>query len=158
MRGLRLVVSITLALVPLFNTNVAEAQQAAKVARIGWLGLDPDRSPQLRVAFLEGLRDLGYVEGRNFVLETRYAGGTLEHAPAAAAELAALKLDVIVAATTPTALAAKRATRTIPIVFPAASDPVTSGLVSSLARPGGNVTGLSFLSAEIAGKHLELLK
>jgi putative ABC transport system substrate-binding protein len=158
MLGLRLVVSVTLALVSFFSTGAAEAQQTANVARIGWLGLDPDRSPHLRVAFLEGLRDLGYVEGRNFVLETRYAGGSLEHAPAAAAELAALKLDVIVAATTPTALAAKHATRTIPIVFPAASDPVTSGLVSSLARPGGNVTGLSFLSAELVGKHLELLK
>jgi len=144
--------------VSLFTTGVAEAQQGAKVARIGWLGLEPDCSPHLRAAFLEGLRDLGYVEGRNLVIESRYAGGSAERAPAAAAELAALKLDVIVAGTTPTALAAKHATRTTPIVFPAASDPVTSGLVSSLARPGGNVTELSFLSAELVGKHLELLK
>jgi putative ABC transport system substrate-binding protein len=135
----------------------AEAQQGAKVARIGWLGLDPERGTHLRVAFLEGLRDLGYVEGRDFVIESRYTGGSLERALAAAAELAAVKIDVIVAGTTPMALAAKHATRTIPIVFTSASDPVTSGLVNSPARPGGNVTGLSFLSAELVGKHLELL-
>ena len=135
----------------------AEAQRTAKVARIGWLGLDPERHTHLRMAFLEGLRDLGYVEGRDFAIESRYTGGSLERAPAAAAELVALKLDVIVAGATPIALAAKHATRTIPIVFTSASDPVTSGLVSSLARPGGNVTGLSFLSVELVGKHLELL-
>jgi putative ABC transport system substrate-binding protein len=157
MPRLRLITSVTVALVSLFTTGVAEAQQAAKVARIGWLGVD-ERGAHLRVACLEGLRDLGYVEGRNFVIEIRYTGGSAERAPAAAAELAALKLDVIVAGTTAAALAAKHATRTIPIVFPAGSDPVTIGLVSSLARPGGNVTGLSFLSAELVGKHLELLK
>jgi ABC-type uncharacterized transport system substrate-binding protein len=157
MPGLRFA-SVTVALVLLFNTGAAEAQQAAKVARIGWIGLDPERGTHQRAAFLEGLRDLGYVEGRDFVIESRWVGGSLERAPAAAAELAALKLDVIVAGTTPTALAVKHATRTIPIVFPAASDPVTSGLVVSLARPGGNATGLSFLSAELVGKHLELLK
>ena len=135
----------------------AEAQRASKVARIGWLGLDPERHTHLRMAFLEGLRDLGYVEGRDFAIESRYIGASLERAPAAAAELAALKLDVIVAGATPIALAAKHATTTIPIVFTSASDPVTSGLVSSLARPGGNVTGLSFLSVELVGKHLELL-
>lgn len=158
MLGLRLVVSATLALVSFFSPGAAEAQQAAKVARIGWLGLDPERGTHLRVAFLQGLRDLGYVEGRDFAIESRYTGGSLERAPAAAAELAALKPDVIVAGATPIALAAKQATRTIPIVFTSASDPVTSGLVSSLARPGGNVTGLSFLSAELVGKHLEVLK
>jgi putative tryptophan/tyrosine transport system substrate-binding protein len=135
-----------------------EAQQAVKVARIGWLGLDPAGAPHLRAAFLEGLRDLGYVEGRNLVVESRYTGGALERVPAVAAELAALGLDVIVATNTPNALAAKHATRSIPIVFTAASDPVASGLVTSLARPGGNVTGLSFLSPELVGKHLELLK
>ena len=158
MLALRLVASVTLALVSLFTIGAAEAQQAAKVARIGWLGVEPERDPYLRSAFLEGLRDLGYVEGRNLVVESRYTGGTLERAPASAAELAALKLDVIVAATTPGALAAKHATSSIPIVFPAASNPVASGLVSSLARPGGNVTGLSFLNPELVGKHLELLK
>ena len=158
MVGLRLVVSVTLALVSIVSTDAAEAQQATKVARIGWLAVDPERAPHLRAAFVDGLRDLGYVEGRNLVIESRYTGGSLERTPAAAAELVALKLDVIVAATTPNALAAKHATGTIPVVFAAASDPVTSGLVSSLARPGGNVTGLSFLTAELVGKHLELLK
>jgi putative ABC transport system substrate-binding protein len=128
----------------------AEAQQAAKVARIGWMGDNPALSPQLREAFLQGLRDLGYVEGRSVVIEYRYAEGKLERLPALAAELVTLKVDVIVAATgTPAALAAKRATRTVPIVFPAASDPVTSGLVTSLARPGGNVTGLSFFTPDL---------
>jgi putative ABC transport system substrate-binding protein len=136
----------------------AEAQQAAKVARIGWIGLDPAAGSNLRTAFFEGLRDLGYVEGRNLVVESRYTGGTLERIPAVATELAALGLDVIVAGATPHALAAKHATPSIPIVFAAASDPVASGLVTSLARPGGNVTGLSFLSPELVGKHLELLK
>ena len=136
----------------------ARAQQAVKVARIGWIGLDPAAGSYLRTAFLEGLRDLGYVEGRNLVVESRYTGGTLERIPAVATELAALGLDVIVAGATPHALAAKHATRSIPIVFAAASDPVASGLVTSLARPGGNVTGLSFLSPELVGKHLELLK
>jgi putative ABC transport system substrate-binding protein len=136
----------------------AQAQQAVKVARIGWLGVDPDGASHLRAAFLEGLRDLGYVEGRNLVVEFRYTGRTLERIPAVATELAALGLDVIVAGTTPNALAAKHATRSIPIVFAAASNPVASGLVTSLARPGGNVTGLSFLDPELVGKQLELLK
>jgi putative ABC transport system substrate-binding protein len=137
----------------------AEAQQAAKVARIGWLGDDPRRSPQLRQAFFRGLRDLGYVEGRNFVVESRYAEGKLERFSALAAELVALKVDVIVTpGGTLATLAAKQATRSVPIVFPATSDPVASGLVSSLARPGGNVTGLSFFSPELVGKCLELLK
>jgi putative ABC transport system substrate-binding protein len=158
MMGLRLVFSVTFALVGLFNAVAAEAQQAAKVARIGWLGEEPTRSTYLREAFLQGMGDLGYVEGRNLVLESRYAEGKLERFPALAAELVALKVDVIVAAGgTRAVLAAKQATKTVPIVFPAASDPVASGLVSSLARPDGNVTGLSFFSPELVGKCLELL-
>ena len=136
----------------------ANAQQAAKVARIGYLSPNLAASPHLRDAFLQGLRDLGYVEGRNLVIEYRDAEDKLERFPALAAELVALKVDVLVAPTTPAALAAKQVTRTIPIVFPAASDPVTSGLVTSFARPGGNVTGLSFFSPELVGKCLELLK
>jgi len=137
----------------------AEAQQAAKAARIGYLasGGDPGASPTGR-AFLQGLRDLGYVEGRNVVIEYRFAEEKLERLPALAAELVALKVDVIVAPNTPAALAAKQATRTIPIVFSFAADPLTSGLVTSLARPGGNVTGLSLLGPELVGKCLELLK
>ena len=136
----------------------ANAQQAAKVARIGWLTLNLAGAPPVREAFLQGLRDLGYVEGRNVVIEYRDAEGKLERLPALAAELVALKVDVIVASSPPDALAAKQATGTLPIVFTSSGDPVTSGLVTSLARPGGNVTGLSALVPELVGKRLELLK
>ncbi|HEV2054419.1 MAG TPA: ABC transporter substrate-binding protein, partial [Methylomirabilota bacterium] len=136
----------------------AEAQQAAKVARIGYLAGNVSASPHLNEAFRQGLRDLGYVEGRNVVIEYRDAEGKLERLPALAAELVALKVDVIVAGGTPQALAAKQATRTLPIVFAAAADPVASGLVTSLARPGGNVTGLSQQTSELVGKCLEQLK
>jgi putative ABC transport system substrate-binding protein len=115
-------------------------------------------SPHQHEAFRQGLRDLGYVEGRNLVIEYRDAEGKSERLPALAAELVALKVDVIFAPTTATALAAKQATRTLPIVFAVVADPVTSGFVTSLARPGGNVTGLSFLAPELVGKRLELLK
>jgi ABC-type uncharacterized transport system substrate-binding protein len=137
---------------------VAEAQQATKVARIGYLLSNPAANPHLHEAFRQGLRDLGYVEGRNLVIEYRSAEGKLERLPALAAELVALKVDVIVAGGgTPAALAAKQATKTIPIVFVPLADPVTSGLVTSLARPGGNVTGLSVLLPELVGKCLEQL-
>jgi putative ABC transport system substrate-binding protein len=134
----------------------AEAQQAAKVARIGFLTLNLGANPHLPEAFRQGLRDLGYLEGRNVVIEFRDAEGKLERLPALAAELVAFKVDVIVAGPTLAALTAKQATRTIPIVFVAA-DPVGRGLVTSLARPGGNVTGLSILVAELVGKCLEQL-
>ncbi len=158
MIGPRLAFSITLLLGGLFSPVGAEAQQAAKIARIGYLTLSLAAAPHLREAFLQGLRDLGYVEGRNVVIEYRDAEGKLERLPALAAELVALKVDVIVAGGTPQALAAKQATRTIPIVFAAAVDPVENGLVTSLARPGGNVTGLSNLAQELVGKRLEQLK
>jgi putative tryptophan/tyrosine transport system substrate-binding protein len=136
----------------------AVAQQAAKIARIGFLTANLAPNPHLREAFRQGLRDLGYVEGRNVVIEYRYAEGKPERLPALAAELVALKVDVIVASGTLAALAAKQATRTLPIVFSPAGDPVGSGLVTSLARPGGNVTGLSAFAPELVGKRLELLK
>jgi putative ABC transport system substrate-binding protein len=137
----------------------AEAQQAAKIARIGYLASNLAAGPHLHEAFRQGLRDLGYIEGRNLVIEYRDAEGKLERLPALAAELVALKIDVIVAAGgTPAALAAKQATRTLPIVFTAAADPVMDGLVTNLARPGGNVTGLSLFFPELVGKCLELLK
>jgi ABC-type uncharacterized transport system substrate-binding protein len=137
----------------------AEAQQAAKIARIGFLSLNVSASPHVLEPFLQGLRDLGYVEGRNLVIEYRDAEGKPERLPALAAELVALKVDVIFAPGTPHALAAKQATRTVPIVFTGVTDPVTDGLVTSLARPGGNVTGLSLLATlELVGKRLELLK
>ena len=135
----------------------AEAQQAAQVARVGYLAANLAASPHLQEAFLQGLRDLGYVEGRNLVIEYRDGEGKFERLPALAAELVALKVDVLVASPTVSALAAKQATRTLPIVFPVA-DPVSSGLVTSLARPGGNLTGLSILAPEMVGKGLELLK
>jgi putative ABC transport system substrate-binding protein len=135
----------------------AEAQSAAKVPRIGYLAPNLAASPHLREAFRQGLRDLGYVESQNVVIEYRSAEGKPERLPALAAELVALKVDVIVGPGTPTALAARQATRTLPIVFATAADPVGSGLVTSLARPGGNVTGLSILAPELVGKRLELL-
>jgi len=135
----------------------AQAQQAAKIARIGYLSPNLAASPHNHEAFRRGLRDLGYVEGRNVVIEYRDAEAKLERLPALAAELVALKVDVIVAPNTPAALSAKRATKTIPIVFAVAGDPVGSGLVTSLARPGGNVTGLSNLALDLVGKCLELL-
>ena len=136
----------------------AEAQQAAKIARIGYLSPNLSVSPHTHEAFRQGLRDLGYVEGRNVVIEYRDAEGKFERLPALADELVALKVDVIVAPNTAAALAVKQATRTLPIVFAVAADPVASGLVTSLARPGGNVTGLTGLSPELVGKGLEQLK
>ena len=153
MRVIGLFLALGLVLAPL----AAEAQQAAKVPRIGWLAVNRAPNLHLSEAFRQGLRDLGYVEGRNVVIEYRDAEGKFERFPALAAELVALKVDVIVALSTPAALAARQATKTIPVIFVALGDPVTSGLVTSLARPGGNVTGVSFLSPELVGKRLERL-
>jgi putative ABC transport system substrate-binding protein len=127
----------------------AEAQPAGKIARIGYLATNLAADPHQLEALLQGLRDLGYFEGRNVTIESRAAEGKLERLPALAAELVAIKVDVIVAASTPPA--------TLPVVFAATADAVTSGLVTSLARPGGNVTGLSFLAPEVVGKCLEQL-
>jgi putative tryptophan/tyrosine transport system substrate-binding protein len=138
--------------------NAAGAQQADKVARIGVLAVSAAAfSPRIE-AFRRGLREHGYVEGKNIVFEYRYAEGKLDRLPDLAVELVALKVDVIVTASPPSVRAAKRATSTIPIVFAAVGDPVATGLVKSLARPGGNVTGLSILGPELDGKRLELLK
>jgi putative ABC transport system substrate-binding protein len=134
----------------------AEAQQAGKVVRIGYLTIDLAAASQTTEAFRRGLRDLGYVEGRNVAIEYRDAEGKSQRLPAHAAELVALKVDVIVTAGgTLAALAAKQVTKTVPIVFIAVSDPVASGVVNSLAQPGGNVTGLSNSNAELVGKRLE---
>jgi putative ABC transport system substrate-binding protein len=148
--------SLTLGL--LAGPLAAEGQQTAKVPRIGFLSLNLAPNPHLKEAFRQGLRDLGYVEGHNVVIEYRDAEGKLERLPALAAELIALQVDVILAGGTPQALAAKQASRTLPIVFAAAANPVTDGLVTSLARPGGNVTGLASLNPELIGKCLEQLK
>ena len=143
---------LALALAPL----VAEAQPAEKLARIGYLSLGT--AADTPRALLQGLRELGYVEGQNLVIEYRYAEGKAERLPDLAAELVSLKVDVIVAGGTPPPLAAKRATTTIPIVMTSAGDPVGSGLVASLAKPGGNVTGLSTFTRDLAAKRLQLLK
>jgi ABC-type uncharacterized transport system substrate-binding protein len=138
---------------------VAEAQPAAKVYRIGFLGgTPPSAEPRLWEGFFQGLRELGYVEGQNIVIEGRYYGDRIERLPALAAELVRLKVDVIVAGASPAPEAAQRATSTIPIVMAYHSDPVGSGLVASLGRPGGNITGMSVLSRELVGKQLQLLK
>jgi putative tryptophan/tyrosine transport system substrate-binding protein len=137
--------------------RASEAQQPAKIARLGILGAGSAAGVRLE-AFIQGLLDLGYVEGRNLVIEYRNHEGKEERLPALAAELVALKVDVILAVSTLPALAAMKVTRTLPIVFAAAAEPVTSGLVTSLARPGGNVTGMSAVAPELVGKCLELLK
>src|SRR5262249_30631268 len=142
----------------LAGPRAAKAQQAAKIARIGYLAGNLASGPQFPEAFRQGLRDLGYVEGRNMVIEYGDAEGKAERFPALAAELVARKVDVILAPGTEHALAAKQATKTIPIVFADISDPELRGLVTSLARPGGNITGLSNLQPELIGKGLELLK
>ena len=137
----------------------AEAQQAAKMPRIGFLGNSTAAlEANLVGPFREGLRDLGYVEGQNIRIEYRWAEGQYERFPALIAELIALKVDVIVTAGTPAALAVKKATTSIPLVMAAVGDPIGVGLVASLARPGGNVTGLSAIAPELEGKRLELLR
>jgi ABC-type uncharacterized transport system substrate-binding protein len=144
----------------LASVRLAEAQQPTKVHRIGYLAVNsPSLDKQLIEAFQQGLRELGWVDGQNMTIEYRFAEGKLDQLHVLVADLVALKVDVIVSAGgTPPALAAKNATATIPIVFISTSDPVASGLVSSLARPGGNVTGFSNYYAELSGKGLELLK
>jgi putative ABC transport system substrate-binding protein len=133
----------------------AGAQQAAKLRRIGLL---TPVGPQIRTPFEQGLRKLGYVEGQNISIQHRYASGKLDQLPELAAELVRHPVDVIVALSFPAAIAAKRATTTIPVVVANAGDPVATGLVASLARPGGNITGVSAHETELSGKRLELLK
>jgi putative ABC transport system substrate-binding protein len=133
------------------------AQDAGKIPRIGYLSPGTKLS-LLDRSFLQGLRELGYVEGKNILIEYRFAGGKFKRLPAMAAELVQLDVDVIVARVTQASLAAKAATKTIPVVMLGVSDPVGSRLVTSLARPGGNITGTSSQTAEVQGKSLELLK
>ena len=133
-----------------------QAQQPRKVPLVGYLRLV--QLPVYDDAFRQGLRELGYIEGQNIQVEYRYAGGNLERLSRFAAELIGLNVDVIVAGSTQAIDAAKRATKTIPIVFPVTFDPVGSGFVASLARPGGNITGLSTVNPDVAAKRIELLK
>jgi len=151
--------SILFVVVVLAVAVVAEAQQPKKVPRIGHLNAPSLSALAARTeAFRQGLRALGYLEGKNIVIEYRYAEGKLDRLPALAAELVRLKVDIIVSTGPSVTRAAKEATSTIPIVMAFDTDPVGNGFVASLARPGGNITGLSTLAPEISGKQLELLK
>jgi len=135
------------------------AQQAGKVPRIGFLGNSTAAlEANLIGPFREGLRDLGYVDGRNILIEYRWAEGKYERFPTLIAEMIALKVELIVTAGTPAALAVKKATTSIPLVMIAVGDPVANGLITSLARPGGKITGLTSISMELEGKRLELLR
>jgi ABC-type uncharacterized transport system substrate-binding protein len=161
MKKAAVLLSILVAVVLLAVAVIAEAQQAKKIPRIGFLGsLSASSSSDLirTEAFLQGLRELGYVDGKNIVIEYRYADGKLGRLPGLAAELVNLKVDILVARGAPAAHAAKNATSTIPIVMGNAADPVGTGLVASLARPGGNITGLSDFNSGVITKRLELLK
>jgi putative ABC transport system substrate-binding protein len=136
----------------------SDAQQPAKVARVGYIfSFTAAEGRHLWEACRQGLRELGYVEGQNIVLEPRWAEGRYERLPGLVADLLRLKVDVMVVAATPGSLVAKAANNTTPIVMVAVADPVRSGLVASLARPGGNITGLSLLTPELSGKRLQLL-
>jgi putative ABC transport system substrate-binding protein len=135
----------------------AYAQPAPKVSRVGYLGLEESPSPYLE-AFRTGLRRLGYVEGRNIMVESRFAEGRAERLPAVASELVGLKLDVIVAISGPAAQALRKAGMNVPMVIGLSGDPVEAGFVASLARPGGTMTGMTYLQPELGGKRLQLLR
>jgi putative tryptophan/tyrosine transport system substrate-binding protein len=138
---------------------VQAQQRVDKVARIGYLGLEqsPSVSPREK-AFLDGLRDHGWIEGQNMMIERRFWENRADRLPSLAEEMVRLKLDIIVTTSGSAALAVKKITRTIPIVMTASADAVTQGIVASLARPGGNVTGLTNITPDLAGKQLEILK
>ena len=156
MTGARFLAGIGIVLALLLPPLGAEAQQRAKTARIGFLSISAGPNPNMDV--LPGLRELGWVEGRNLFVERRWAAGQEDQLPAMAADLVNLKMDVIVTLSTPAAMAAKQATNTIPIVITFVADPLGSGLVASLARPGGNITGVTTIAPELVAKRLELLK
>jgi putative ABC transport system substrate-binding protein len=154
LRGLTLVVAI----LALASAQLSMAQRTSKIPTIGYLfSFTPAEGEHLWEACRVGLRELGYTEGRNIVLEPRWAEGRHERLPALVAELVRLKVDVIVAAATPANLAAKAGAGAIPVVMVAVADPVRVGLVASLDRPGGNMTGLSLLTPELSGKRLQLI-
>jgi putative ABC transport system substrate-binding protein len=151
--------SILVAAMLLTVAVAVEAQQPTKIPRIGYLGFgSPSTIPTRIEAFRQGLRELGYVEGKNIFIEWRSAEGNADRLPSLAAELVRLKVDIIVTNGPYSTRAAKAATVTIPIVMAAVGDPVDDGIVASLARPGGNITGLSSVAPELSGKRLELLR
>ncbi len=153
-----MMIGVVAAAIPLFSGIAAQAQPAPQVYRIGFVG-SASSGPQID-AFREGLKELGYVEGKNAIIETRFAEGRSERIPELVAQVLRLKIDVLVVGSTPAALAAKRATTTVPIVFASLFDPVGAGIVASLARPGGNITGaaIGVGGSGFAGKWVELLK
>jgi len=154
----RIGIIFTLTLGILLTQLLSAAQNPAKVPRIGYLSAGPSGpSPNIEV-FRQGLRALGYVEGQTITIEYRYAAGRDDRLADLAAELVRLKVELIVTDSSPAARAAKQASKTIPIVMSASGDPIGTGLIASLARPGGNITGLTHLSPELSGKRLELLK
>src|SRR5437870_5662154 len=156
--GLAFILAVSLTLSPL---GTAAAQPPEKVSRVGYLNpgssSDPLRQRRLE-AFRQGLRELGYVEGQNLAIESRWAEGKYDRYPALAADLVRLKVDVIVAQSGEATQATRQATRTVPIIMSLVMDPVGSGLVASLARPGGTVTGTSVMAPDLVGKQLELIK
>ena len=156
MTGHRVKTSLLLIALVLANIRFAEAQQPGKLPRIGFIGFDS--IPEREGAFKKGLYDLGYLEGKNIAIEWRSADGSLERLPKIVAEVLRLNLDVIVTNGAQVTQAVKRATQTVPVVMGVSGDPVGTGVVNSLARPGGNITGLSIMSPELTGKRLELLK
>jgi putative ABC transport system substrate-binding protein len=153
LKGLAVILTLSL-----FAAPLAAEGQTGKVSRIGFL-FNGSPGPSAEVdAFRQGLRELGYIEGQNVTIEYRFASGQVGRLPELATELARLKVEVIVTPGTPAAIAAKQATSTIPIVFAVVADAVGAGLIANFARPGGNITGLTSISAELGGKRLELLK
>jgi putative ABC transport system substrate-binding protein len=153
------IVCSVLAIFLLTSVCPAEAQQPTKVPQIGYLNAGSPSTNAARIeAFRQGLRELGYVEGKNIVIEWRHAEAKFDRLPALAAELVRLKVDIIITGGPPATRSAKEATVTIPIVMTQDTDPVGNGFVASLARPGGNITGLATLAPETSGKRLELLK
>ncbi len=153
-------VMVTASVVMIVTPLSVDAQSVAKVPQIGFLLIDPPPpdGPGFYDAFREGLREIGYVEGHNIRIEPRFAAGNMDLLPVLAAELVRLKVDVIVTDSTISTIVAKRVITTIPIVFASAVDPVASGVVNSLAHPGGNITGFALISSELVGKRLQLLK
>jgi putative ABC transport system substrate-binding protein len=153
----RRLISVVLWALLLAVSLPAEAQTTKKASRIGYIGARSSPEPRDE-GFLQGLRDFGYIEGKNISIERRWAQGDVKKVPSFAAEMVRLNVDVIVATGTPVAKEAKKATNTIPIVIAIGDDPVREGLVASFAQPGGNVTGVVTLATELRGKMLELLK
>ena len=154
-RKVLLAIATTLLAMPL----AGETQNARKIYRVGYLGnSSASLEPDLVEAFRQGMRDLGYIEGKNLVIEFRWAEGRYDRFASLVTDLIHLPVDVIVTAGTPGTLAAKNATKTIPVVMAVSGDAVGTGLVESLARPGGNVTGLTTMASELEGKRLELLR